>query len=132
MATNREVEGVNPIQGDAGTTDSGSPDVKKYHRLGIESTKHYFYAPIDKYKDLLTTLGLKDIDNDDTAANDKYQKLAQGEGYVHVKARTKGGANFLLVCDPAKLQSALNEGHKKKVYGADIQRVYLPKRRVLI
>ncbi|MEH2287342.1 hypothetical protein [Nostoc sp.] len=99
--------------------------------MRVKSTKHEFVAPIDKYKDLKDVLGLEDIDSDD-AKKEQGLKLAQGYGYIHLKVKVKGGGSLLVVCDPANVGTALKDGKSKKIYGKDIDKIYIPKKRVLI
>lgn len=131
MATNPSVDGSNPVGSDGIGGASNAPDVKKYHTFMVASTKHIFSAPSDKYKDLLDTLGLKDIDTDDKV-KEQGVKLAQGTGFIYLTVRVKGGATLRVVCDPDKLGTALKGAKGKKIYGDDIDAVRIPKRRIYI
>lgn len=123
------VEGQNPlVGGDVG--GASQVDVKKYHSFMVNSTKHQFSAPYQKYEDLKGVLGLTDIDTDDTKKENS-QKLAGGSGYVTLMVRVKGGGVLSVVCDPAKVGDALKSGASKKIYGKDINKVYIPKKRSL-
>ena len=123
------VEGKNPLVGDDVGGDS-QVDVKKYHTFMVNSTKHEFSAPVDKYSDLKSVLGLTDVDTDD-AKKENGLKLAGGSGYVTLKVRVKGGGSLSVVCDPANVGEALKSGASKKIYGKDINKIYIPKKRTL-
>ena len=125
MATS--VEGSNPlVGGDIG--GQTQVDVKKYHIFMVNSTKHQFAAPVDKYSDLKGVLGLIDVDTDDTKKENGV-KLAEGRGYITLCVKVKGGGQLRVVCDPAKVGDALKTGASKKIYGKDIDRIYIPKKR---
>lgn len=122
-----QIEGTDPVGTDGPGGASDAPDVKKYHTFLVVSTNHMFVAPNEKYKDLLTDLGLKDIDTD-LAARENAVKLKQGSGFVNIKCRTKAGATLSLACDPAKLGSAIKAIRNNKVYGEDIVWSYIPRK----
>lgn len=96
----------------------------------VNSTKHLFSAPKNKYSDLASVLGLTNVETDDKKKEGGL-KLAGGSGYITLSVRTKEKATFSLVCDPAKVGDALKSGVSKKIYGKDIDRVYIPKKRIL-
>lgn len=127
----RQVEGSNPLGKDGVPGGDSQVDVKKYHTFMVNSTKHLFSAPHEKYTDLKAVLGLTDVDTDDKKQEGGL-KLAQGSGYVYLNVAVKGGSTLKVVCDPAKVGDALKTGASKKVYGKDINRIYIPKKRVLI
>ena len=126
----KTVEGKDPLVGGDVGGDS-QVDVKKYHIFMVNSTKHMFAAPVNKYKDLKAVLGLTDIDTDD-AKKEQGVKLAQGYGYIRLKVKVKGGSQLSVVCDPDQVGKATKSGEAKKIYGKDIDRVYIPKKRVLL
>jgi len=125
----QQVEGVNPLPGGNVGGDS-QVDVKKYHKFLVNSTKHLFSAPTDKYSDLKPVLGLTDVDADD-GKKESGVRLAQGQGYITLKVQVKGGGTLSVICDPAKVGDALKSGASKKIYGKDIDRIYIPKKRIL-
>lgn len=127
----KEVDAPNPVGSDGPGGVTEAPNAKNYHIFQVNSTKHEFVAPVDKYKDLKDVLGLTDIDSDD-GKKEQGRKLAQGSGYIHLKVAVKGGGSLMIVCDPAKVGDALKDGASKKIYGKDINRIYIPKKRVLI
>lgn len=126
-----QVDEPNPVGADGPGGASEAPDVKQYHILRVKSTLHEFVGPRDKYKDLLGILGLEDVDTDD-AKKEQGRKLAQGSGYIHLKVKVKGGGHLMVVCDPAQVGNALANGASKKIYDKDIDKIYIPKKRVLI
>lgn len=127
----KEVDVPNPIGTDGIGGPAQAPNAKQYHTFMVNSTKHQFSAPTEKYKDLKELLGLTDVDTDDTK-KEQGTRLAQGYGYIHLKVKVKKGGSLLIVCDPAKVGDALKDGKSKKIYGQEIDRIYIPKKRVLI
>jgi hypothetical protein len=99
--------------------------------VAINSTKHLFSAPVNKYKDLKEELGLTDVDTDDTK-KEQGVKLAQGSGYIHLKVKVKKGGTLMVVCDPDKVGTALKSAKSQNIYGKEIDRIYIPKKRVII
>lgn len=106
-------------------------DIKNYHTFIVQSTKHLFSAPTEKYSAIASVLGLDDVDNDATKAAGGV-RLARGSGYIYLSVQTAGGANFKVVCDPAKVGTALKALAGKKIYNAEIKRAYIPKRAVFV
>ena len=69
----KQIEGDNtPLGPDntIGNKDAARPDQKAYKAWGVISTKHMFFAPRDKYKDIADILGLKDLDSNNDGDND--------------------------------------------------------------
>lgn len=126
-----EVKGTNPLPDKKADENVSNSDVKEYHTFIVESTKHLFSAPTDKYKAIAKELGLDDVDNDTKKAQGG-RKLAQGSGYIYIGVQTKGGATFKVICDPAKIGSALNSLPGQKIYDAEIKRAYIPKKQILV
>lgn len=120
-----------PVGSDGPGGASEAPDVTTWHKYRVKSTLHTFAAPKNKYSDLLGVLGLEDVDSDD-AKKEKGKKLAQGSGYIHLKVKVKGGGHLLVVCDPEQVGNALKNGVSHKIYGKDIDDIYIPKKRVFI
>jgi hypothetical protein len=146
----KQIEGTNPLpDGQIGAPDAAvRPDNKKYVAFGVRSTKHKFYAPLEKYKDLLDVLGLENLDPDnDGSSKDKEQAgdsnidiggAAQGltgvgaqdtgndyrqprGGLRYVKLRVKAENGYLtVICDPEKLSTALQGCTGKNIYGKKI------------
>lgn len=146
----KQVTGINPTQGTkiGAEDDSVRPDNKKYVAFGVKSTKHKFFAPLEKYKDILDVLGLENLDPDnDGSSGDKEAQgdsnldvggIAQGltgtgaqdtgndyrqprGGLRYVKLRIKVENGFLtVVCDPEKLSTALTGLAGKNCYGKKI------------
>ncbi|PLZ95297.1 hypothetical protein CEN50_22840 [Fischerella thermalis CCMEE 5268] len=129
MANLTKVEGQNPVGSDG--PGGHEIDVKKYITWQVKSTRHQFTAPKDKYNDLKDVLGLIDVETND-AQKEKGLKLAQGQGFVYLSVKVKGGGNLKVVCDPEKIGSALKEAVKKKIYGKDIDNIRIPKRRIYV
>ncbi|MGK7942349.1 MAG: hypothetical protein AB4062_19755 [Crocosphaera sp.] len=126
-----EVKGVNPLPDNKADENVSTADVDKYHTFIVNSTKHLFSAPTEKYKDIAKLLGLEDVDNDPKKAKGGI-RLAQGSGYIYLAVRTKGGATFKVVCDPDKIKAALDGLAGQKIYNAEIKRAYIPKKMVLV
>ncbi|MDJ0737080.1 MAG: hypothetical protein QNJ47_23930 [Nostocaceae cyanobacterium] len=123
-------EGSNPT-GPDGVGGASQVNVKKYVTWQVDSTKHIFHAPLDKYKDLASTLGLTNVETKD-GAKEKGLKLSGGQGYIKLGVRVKGGGRLHVICDPKKVGEALTIGLAGKVYGQEIDDVYILKRRALI
>jgi hypothetical protein len=119
--------GSNPIGNDGIGGASDTPDVTKYKAFLVEDTNHLFYAPNDKYKDLLGDLGLKDIDSDKDA-REKAVRLRRGYGYIRVRIRVASGASLSLVCSPAKIGTAIKAIRNNKCYDEDIIWSYVSSR----
>ena len=130
MAKNK-VNGENPLGKDGAPGGASETDVKAYVTWQVKSTRHTFSAPKDKYSGLADTLGLIDVENND-GKKEKGLKLAQGSGYIYLSVKVKGGGTLKVVCDPDNVGKALKEGVSKKIYGKDIDNVYVSKRRVFV
>jgi hypothetical protein len=156
----KQIEGKNPIVGDKiGVEDEGArEDNKKYVAFGVKSTKHKFFAPVEKYKDILDVLGLENLDPDnDGSSKDKESQgdsnidvggAAQGltgvgaqdtgndyrqphGGLRYVKLRIKLDNGYLsVVCDPEKLSTALTGLTGKNCYGKKILDTQFPRKRI--
>jgi hypothetical protein len=140
MATSKSVG--NPLGEDNKPGSDAQVDAKEYVMYVVESTRHWFYAPRDKYKDIDKALGLKEVNADSTDGENAI-KLAGGQGYIRLMAKLKNGATISLVCDPQKVGDVIGgsggigndgsgTGENKKIYGVGVRRIYIPKRRVLI
>ncbi|WP_138504075.1 hypothetical protein [Nostoc sp. PA-18-2419] len=127
----KTVDVPDPVGSDGPGGAAQAPNANQYHVFRVKSTKHEFVAPKNKYSDLLDVLGLEDVDSND-AAKEQGVRLAQGYGYIHLKVKVKGGGSLMVVCDPDQVGNALKNGKSKKIYGKDIDRIYIPKKRVLI
>jgi hypothetical protein len=146
----KQIAGTNPTLGTKiGTEDEGvREDNKKYVAFGVKSTKHKFFAPFDKYKDLLDVLGLVNLDTDNDGSSK--DKEAEGDtkvdvegglqgltgvgaqdtgndyrtprgGLRYVKLRVKVDNGYLsVVCDPEKISTALQGCTGKNCYGKKI------------
>ena len=125
-----KVTSLDPVGSD-GPGGKSEVDDTTYHTFMVNSTKHLFNAPANKYKDLKDVLGLTDVDTDDTKKESGI-KYAQGYGYIRMKVKVKGGGSLSVVCDPDNVGSALKGGKGKTIYGKDIDRIYIPRKRVLI
>lgn len=135
MATEKSVG--NPLGKDNKPGSEAQVDAKEYVMYVVESTKHWFYAPEDKYKGIAKALGLKKVSpNSKDAAGSV--KLAAGQGYIRLGAKLDNGATLMVICDPQKIGSAIGAGTKEgggendKIYGVGVRRLYIPKKRVLI
>lgn len=125
-----------PLGKDNEPGSDANVDVKEYVKYIVESTKHWFYAPKNKYKDIAKSLGLKEVDPN-SAKGEESTKLANGYGYIRLKARLKNGATMSLICDPEKVGSAITTAKSagtasKKIYGVAVTHVYFPHKRILI
>lgn len=130
MATTKSVG--DPLGNDKEPGSDAQVDAKEYVMYMVESTRHWFYAPRNKYKDIAGDLGIKEV-NADSKDGANAVKLAGGQGYIRVMAKLDNGANIALVCDPKKVGSILEgSGDNNKVYGVKIRRIYLPKKRIFI
>lgn len=151
----KQVDGTNPLpDGQIGSPDNATrPDNKKYRPFEVESTGHGFYAPYDKYKDVMGVLGLKELDsnNDGTADTEKSDtqitlptlpgsnnpqdtrndtKIGRN-GLYYLKVRVAvGNGSLMLICDPEKFSVALQELKGKKVYGETIRKASPVRHRV--
>ena len=105
-------------------------DAKNYVTYRGEASKHLFTGPIEKYKNVLAELGLKDVDKDAKAKSEGI-RLAQGSGFIYISVELETGARLSLVCDPAKIGSAIKGLGGKAVYGKKISRAYIPKKRII-
>jgi hypothetical protein len=124
MAAGSQVEGENPLGKDGKPGgDSDAPDVKKYISYVVDSTKHLFTAPKDKYNDVKGILGIKEAD---AKTKEGARKLKRGTGFIQVSVTLDSGATLRLVCDPAKLGDYAKL-RSKKVYGVDVSNSYIPK-----
>ncbi len=136
MATTKSVG--NPLGEDKKPGSDAQVDAKEYVMYIVESTKHWFHAPRDKYKDIDKALGLKEVKPDSKDAEGSI-KIAAGQGYVRLGAKLANGATIMVICDPQKIGSALGKGagasgagESKKIYGVGVRRLYIPKKRVLV
>lgn len=128
MATTKEVTAENPVGKDG--PGGQEIDAKNYATYRVESSKHLFTGPTAKYKDIADELGLKNVDKD-AKAKGEGKKLAQGSGYLYLAVAIKGGGRLTVVCDPAKVGTALTKLGGQKIYGKEIERAYIPKKRIL-
>lgn len=158
----KQIPGKNPTVGDKiGAEDEGvREDNKKYVAFGVKSTKHKFFAPLEKYKDILDALGLENLDPDnDGSSKDKesqgdsnvdvggalqglagngaqdtgndYRTRYSGLRYVQLRIKVDNG--FLsVVCDPEKISTALQSLTGKNCYGKKILDCTFPKKRIVI
>lgn len=117
----------NPLGEDKKPGSDAQVDAKEYVMYIVESIKHWFYAPRDKYKDIAKSLGLKEVKPDSADAEDA-EKLAGGRGYIRLGAKLANGATLKVVCDPTKLATALAKGESKKIYGVGVRKLYIPKK----
>lgn len=122
--------GTDPVGAD-GPGGASEVDVTKYVVWQVSDTKHQFVAPLEKYKDVADNLGLKNVDGDSAARKEGVQ-LKQGTGFVYLAVGLKGGGNLKLVCAFNKVGTALTSLIGDKVYGKEIERVRIPRRRILI
>jgi hypothetical protein len=145
MATSRSVG--DPLGKDNKPGSDAQVDAKDYVMYMVKSTKHWFYAPKNKYKDIAGALGLEEVDPD-SGKGENAIKLANGQGYIRLMAKLKSGATLSLVCDPQKVGEAMGvEGggggigggadgsgtaEGKKIYGEGVRRIYIPKKRILL
>jgi hypothetical protein len=158
----KQITGKNPTVGDKiGPEDEGvREDNKKYVAFGVISTKHKFTAPLEKYKDILTELGLENLDPDndgsskdkekqgDTKINvggiaqgltgtgaddtgDNYRTRYGGLRYVQLCIKVDNGT-LKVVCDPEKMSTALDSLPGKNCYGKKILDCTFPKKRIVI
>jgi hypothetical protein len=145
----KQIEGDNtPLGSDntIGNKDAARPDQKAYKMWGVISTKHSFFAPRDKYKDIADILGLKDLDpnndgDNDTQQNDNnidiggalqgvtgtggddtgndYKNSRSFTPYIRIRATCENGS-VMLVCDPEKLSYALSNLVGKDLYKSGV------------
>ena len=94
MVTKKDVG--NPLGEDKKPGSDAQVDATNYVMYIVESTRHWFYAPKDKYKDIAKALGLKEV-NPDSTDGENAIKLAGGQGYIRLMAKLKNGATIALV-----------------------------------
>lgn len=124
MPVGSQVEGENPLGKDGVPGgDSDAPDVKKYVDYVVESTKHIFNAPKDKYNDVKDILGLKEAS---AKEREEAVKLKRGTGFVQVYVTLDSGASLRLACDPKKVGD-YKKLRSKKVYGKEVKTSGIPK-----
>ncbi|MDJ0675514.1 MAG: hypothetical protein QNJ36_09070 [Calothrix sp. MO_167.B42] len=122
--------GTDPVGSD-GPGGASEVDVTKYATFQTLDTNHQFVAPVAKYKDVADELGIKNVETDKETRK-KGIKLKQGTGFIYLSVGLKGGGTLKLVCAFNKLGTALTALIGQKVYGKEVERVRIPRRRVLV
>jgi len=158
----KQIAGTNPTLGNkiGAEDDAARADNKKYVAFKVNSTNHKFFAPVEKYKDILDVLGLTNLDPDnDGSSQDKEQGgdsnidvggAAQGltgvgaqdtgndartryGGLRYIQIRIKLDNGFLMVvCDPEKIATAMQGLTGKNCYGKKILGTSFPRKRIQI